>query len=255
MTFGGDLFDEHVPHALIAALRREEPALPLHVVGRGVAPPLTTARRVLHWVLRLLRFDHRNLRGGAEVDDSFLTTVRCRTKGILTMAVLEAIRDVLDQADEIRSVRPDVADRLAADAEQLVAELPALTVHQVAETLSQSKPTIHAWIKAGVLDATPVGRKLLVTPASVLALMPVIREWRAGGGRGRPMRMLREWLATEQQLKAQRQEVGRARRQGSDPLLWPGGRGMLSERTRQRLAARGLTVGQAEPAPPERPAP
>jgi excisionase family DNA binding protein len=171
------------------------------------------------------------------------------------VGVLEAIRDVLDQADEIRPVRPDVASRLAADAEQLIAGVPALTVHQVAEALSQSKPTIHAWIKAGVLDATPVGRKLAVSPASVLALMPVIQEWRAGGGRGRPMRMLREWLTTEQQLKAQRQEVGRLRRQGSAPLLWPGGGGLLSERTRQRLAARGLSVGPAEPGPPARPAP
>ena len=51
MTFGGYLFDEHVPHALIAALRREEPALPLHVVGRGVAPPLRTADpALLAWI-------------------------------------------------------------------------------------------------------------------------------------------------------------------------------------------------------------
>jgi excisionase family DNA binding protein len=171
------------------------------------------------------------------------------------MVMLEAIRDVLDQADEIRSVRPDVADRLTADVGQLVAEVPALTVQEVAETLSQSKPTIHAWIKAGVLDATPAGRRLVVSPASVLAVMPVIREWRAGGRRGRPTRMLREWLRTEQQLKVERQEVGRRRRQGSDSLLWPGGGGLLSERTRQRLAGRGVTVEPAEAAPPERPGP
>jgi excisionase family DNA binding protein len=171
------------------------------------------------------------------------------------MALLEAIRDVLDQADEIRAVRPDVADRLTADVGQLVAEVPALTVQELAATLSQSKTTIHAWIKAGVLDATPAGRRLVVSPASVLAVMPVIREWRDAGRRGRPTRMLREWLNAEQELKAQRHEVGRLRREGFDRLLWPGGGGVLSERTRQRLTAHGVTVEPAGAAPPERPGP
>jgi hypothetical protein len=39
VSFAGYLFDEHVPRPLLGALRREDPALPPHVVGRGIAPP------------------------------------------------------------------------------------------------------------------------------------------------------------------------------------------------------------------------
>jgi hypothetical protein len=51
VSFAGYLFDEHFPHALIDAVHRAEPLLVLHVVGRGVAPPLRAPDpELLDWI-------------------------------------------------------------------------------------------------------------------------------------------------------------------------------------------------------------
>jgi len=154
------------------------------------------------------------------------------------VTTLEIIRDVLTQAEEVRSVRPDVAERLSRDGRALISGMPGLTVADAAQELGISKPSVHAWIKAGVLQAArgPGNRGLLVSTGSVLGTKTALDLWRMDVGRGRALPYVRRWLRELADSERQATAVGRRRGRGQEPLLWPGGDGVLSKQTREKLS-------------------
>ncbi len=51
MNGGGFLFDEHVPSAIVAFLRRSDPNIPIYVIGIEPAPAKGTPDPdILHWI-------------------------------------------------------------------------------------------------------------------------------------------------------------------------------------------------------------
>jgi hypothetical protein len=97
--------------------------------------------------------------------------------------------DLASVADQVRERDPVVATRLDHDRELLLDAAAPLTVKATAELFGQSRPTIHDWLKRGILDAHPAGSrgKVLIDLRSVATLLPFIDEWREAGGTKRAL--------------------------------------------------------------------
>lgn len=129
-------------------------------------------------------------------------------------ATLDVVSNLLAQADEIRSARPDVAREIEENSHALLDQVPALSVAEIARFFGQSKPTIHAWLDAGLLTRRPAeGRGVRISPESVLRVLPALRAWEADGRRGRASTLLRRWVEGELELRARRRTGAAERRE------------------------------------------
>ncbi len=133
---------------------------------------------------------------------------------------LDIISDLLAQADEIRPARPDVALKIEESTRALLGQVPSPSVTETARLLGQSRPTIHAWLRAGLLARRPSpDRSVRISPESVVRVLPALRAWEGEGRRGRVSTMLRRWIEGELELQARRRAGGVERRQALQTRL------------------------------------
>lgn len=162
-----------------------------------------------------------------------------------SLSPLSSINDLYRQAGEISSVRPDVAEAINRDVSTLLGGMAALTVAEAANELGQSSPTIRSWIRAGLLPAQRLGGQMRVPAQSLLPLLGILEVWHAEGSPGRPSVFVKRWIDGEQAARVDRIRIGRARSRGHNPVLWPGGDGLVSRKTVSRASRRRLTTGEA----------
>jgi excisionase family DNA binding protein len=140
-----------------------------------------------------------------------------------SVAVLEVAGRLKAEADALRAGQLDaaaLAERLEAASDELLEDVPDLSVADVAQLLGQSRPTIYEWVRQGFLLAQAAeGRGLRISPASLLVILPIVMEWQQAGRRERPSRLLRAWYDGAIQRRAQRLAFADQRRRGeTDPL-------------------------------------
>lgn len=135
-------------------------------------------------------------------------------QGMSPTAALDIVSNLLAQAEEIRPAHPDVARKIEESSQALLGQVPALSVAETARFFGQSKPTIHAWLDAGLLARRPSeGRGVRISPESVVRVLPALRAWEAEGRRGRASTLLRRWIGGELELQVRRRAGAAERRQ------------------------------------------
>ena len=135
----------------------------------------------------------------------------------MTRSVLAVTLDILEQAEAVRAVMPDIAARLESDADALLMGLGVMSVSEVSSELRVSRQTVYAWLEQGLLARADSDAQTLVPVRSVVAIRPAIDRWEAAGRRGRPSRYVREWQQGAVALRDYATRQGRLRAQGTEP--------------------------------------
>ena len=123
------------------------------------------------------------------------------------MNTLDVISDLQLRAKALAYDQPAHAAAIAEDAAVLLRELPGCPVPQVAHQFGVSRDTVYQWVKNDILRRTLPQRRILVDPASVTALIPVLNAWREAGKVGRPTTAFQQWLKDEAVLQSRASTV------------------------------------------------
>lgn len=137
------------------------------------------------------------------------------------MTTLDAISDLRELAAGVRGLMPEVAERLDRDVETILAGIGPIPVSGIAAVLSVSRPTVYSLVDDGYLTATTMGHHKVIDPASVVDILPVVREWQANGAVGGLRSHLRAWFEGEQRAARERRRYRDLIKSGYDPDIWP----------------------------------
>ncbi len=99
------------------------------------------------------------------------------------MVQIQIAADLTEIADGLREREPEFAKAIDAKRDELLEQLPPLTTDVAGELLGTTRPTIHEWVKRGVLDrhGDSSSRRVLITAESVAGVLPYIHEWHKRG--------------------------------------------------------------------------
>jgi hypothetical protein len=137
------------------------------------------------------------------------------------MTTLDAISDIRQLAEDLRGSMPDMAARLSRDTQTILEGMGPLPIARIAAALDVSRPTVYGLVDEGYLDATAMGHRKVIEPASVVDILPVVREWQANGAVGGLRPHLRAWFEGEARAARERRRYRDLIKSGYDPDEWP----------------------------------